>query len=227
MQDTSFFLLLIVVFILSLFCQGRVKSVFDRYNNIPGMRGVSAAQAASNMLSERGYDVKVVPVSGTLTDHYDPTNNTVGLSTEVYSQESVSALAVAAHEIGHVCQYMDGYAPISIRSSILPVAKVGSTAGPYIIIIGLIANISIIKYVGLYLYCAMLLFQLVTLPVEFNASNRGLRMLEEGGYVSNQDMPAAKAVLRAAAMTYVLSALSTLVSVLRFLALINGNKRRK
>lgn len=222
-----YYLLIFIVFILSLVCQSRVQRVFNRYSGLPGARGVSASDAARNMLAEKGSDVNVIPVSGTLTDHYNPTNNTVGLSDEVYNQTSVSALAVAAHEIGHVCQYMDGYTPISIRSKILPVAKIGSTAGPYIIIIGLIIRSSTIAYIGLYLYCAMLLFQLVTLPVEFNASSRGLAMLEEGGYVASQDMQAAKQVLRAAAMTYVLSALGTLVSILRFLSLINGNRRRK
>ena len=221
-----YYILLLIVFVLSLICQNRVKKVFDRYNDLPGALGVTAAEAAANMLAEKGSDVSVTQVSGSLTDHYSPNEGTVGLSTDVYGHSSVAALAVAAHEIGHVCQYMDGYTPISIRTKILPVARIGSTAGPYIIIAGLLIRSSTVAYVGLYLYCAMLLFQLVTLPVEFNASNRGLTMLEEGGYVSAVDMPAAKKVLHAAAMTYVLSALGTLVSVLRFLAMINGSKRR-
>ena len=221
-----FYLLIIIVFILSIICQQRVKKVFDKYSSLPGERGVTAAEAAQNMLAEQGANVEVKQVYGSLTDHYNPTDNSVGLSSDVYSHTSVSALAVAAHEIGHVCQYMDGYSPISFRSKILPVAKIGSTAGPYIIILGLFVHSSTVAYVGLYLYCAVLLFQFVTLPVEFNASNRGLKMLEEGSYVASSDLPAAKKVLKAAAMTYVLSALGTLVSVLRFLAMIKGGKRK-
>lgn len=221
-----YYFLAILVLILSLICQGRVQRVFNRYSTLPGALGVTASAAACRMLNEKGSDVNVKQVSGSLTDHYDPSAGTVGLSTSVYGQTSVAALAVAAHEIGHVCQYQEGYSPIGFRTKLLPVAKIGSTAGPYIIIAGLLIHSSTIAYVGLYLYCAMLLFQLATLPVEFNASSRGLAMLEEGGYVAPADMPAAKKVLRAAACTYVLSALGTLVSVLRFLAMINGGKRK-
>lgn len=223
------YMLIILVFILSLLASGRVKRVFSKYSSLPGALGVTAEQAASDMLYNAGSNVHVTAVSGELTDHYDPSNGTVGLSTDVYGHTSVAALAVAAHEIGHVCQYQDGYAPISIRSKILPVARLGSTAGPYIIIVGLIISSSQIAYIGLYLYAAMFLFQLVTLPVEFNASARGLQMLEEGGYVTRDDIPAAKKVLKVAAMTYVLSAIGSLLSVLRFAAMIarsTGNRRR-
>lgn len=221
-----YYLLAIIVLALSLICQGRVQRVFNRYSTLPGARGISAAEAASRMLYEKGSSVQVTRVSGSLTDHYAPSEGRVGLSTSVYDQTSVAALAVAAHEIGHVCQYQEGYSPIKFRTKLLPVANLGSVAGPYIIIAGLLFRSGTIAYIGLYLYCAMLLFQLVTLPVEFNASSRGLQMLEDGGYVAPVDMPAAQKVLRAAAFTYVLSALGTLVSVLRFLSLINGNKRR-
>ena len=221
-----YYILLLVVLALSLICQGRVKRVFKRYSDLPGALGITAKDAAENMLAEAGSNVTVVQVSGELTDHYAPKENTVGLSTEVYGSTSVAALAVAAHEIGHVCQYQDGYKPISIRTSILPVARIGSMAGPYIIIAGLLVRSDTVAYIGLYLYCAVLLFQLITLPVEFNASSRGLAMLESNGFVAPCDMPAAKKVLRAAAMTYVLSALGTLVSVLRFLTMIRGGKRR-
>lgn len=221
----SYYLLAIIVMVLSIICQGRVQRVFKRYSDLPGSLGVTAAEAASRMLSDNGSNVNVTQVSGSLTDHYDPQGGKVGLSTSVYGQTSVAALAVAAHEIGHVCQYQEGYVPISIRTKILPVANLGSKAGPYIIIAGLLIRSATVAYVGLYLYCAMLFFQVATLPVEFNASRRGLKMLEDGGYVAQVDMPAAQKVLRAAACTYVLSALGTLVSVLRFLSMINSSKR--
>lgn len=221
-----YYILLLIVLVVSFICQNRVQRVFSKYDNLPGAKGISAADAAANMLYANGLNVQLVQVSGSLTDHFNPSNNTVGLSSVVYGNNSVSALAVAAHEIGHVCQYKDGYKPISIRTSILPVAKLGSQMGPIIIIVGLLIRSTTIAYVGLYLYAAMLLFQLVTLPVEFNASRRGLQMLEQGGYVASSDMYAAKKVLHAAAMTYVLAAIGTLVSLLRFLAMIKGNKRR-
>ena len=163
-------LALIVVFILSLIAQGKVKRVFKRYNTVPAARNVPAYQAAQEMLLDNGSAVTVHPVQGTLTDHYDPRNDTVGLSTEVYNSSSVAALAIAAHEIGHVLQYQENYAPIKWRTAVLPVANIGATFGPYMILIGLFMNMYPLAVIGLALYGAMFLFQLVTLPVEFNAA---------------------------------------------------------
>lgn len=227
MTYNTIYFLIIIVFFLSLIASGRVKRVFRKYDSIPGAFGVSAHQAAAEMLSNAGSDVKVTQVSGELTDHFNPSAHTVGLSSEVYNGTSVAALAVAAHEIGHVSQYITGYSPISWRTSILPVAQLGSNAGPYIIIAGLLINSSKIAYAGLFLYAAMFLFQLITLPVEFDASRRGLYMLEQAGYIESSNMSAAKKVLRAAAMTYVLSAIGSLLSVLRFAAMIAGNTSKK
>ena len=150
----------------------------------------------------------------------------MGLSTEVYSSTSVAALAIAAHEIGHVLQYQEDYAPIKWRTTVLPVANLGATFGPYMILIGLFMNIYPLAVVGLALYGAMFLFQLVTLPVEFNASRRGLELLDRGGYIDYADRGAAQKVLSAAAWTYVLAALGSLLSFLRFFMLVNGNRRR-
>ena len=222
-----YYLLLIAILALSLICRGRVQRVFNRYAELPGQRGVTAAEAARQMLSDNGCNTALARVSGDLTDHFNPAKNTVGLSAAVYDSVSVAALAVAAHEIGHVCQHKEGYAPLSLRTSILPVAKAGSTAGPYIIIAGLLVQSTVIAKVGIYLYAAMLLFQIVTLPVEFNASRRGLAMLRQGGYVAESDMPAAQEVLRAAAMTYVLSALGTLASLLRYISMVQSSSKRK
>ena len=219
-------LALIVVFILSMIAQGKVRRVFNRYNAIPGSRNIPASQAAREMLLDNGSDVSVHAVQGTLTDHYDPRNDTVGLSTEVYKSTSVAALAIAAHEIGHVLQYQENYAPIRWRTVILPTANLGATIGPYMILIGLFMNLYPLAVIGLVLYGAMFLFQLVTLPVELNASARGLELLDRGGYIDYANRTDAQKVLSAAAWTYVLAALGSLLSFLRFFMLVNGNRRR-
>ena len=219
-------LALIVVFILSLIAQGKVRRVFTRYNTVPAARNIPAYQAAQEMLLDSGSAVTVQPVQGTLTDHYDPRNDTVGLSTEVYNSTSVAALAIAAHEIGHVLQYQENYAPIRWRTAILPTANLGATLGPYMILIGLFMNLHTLAVIGLVLYGAMFLFQLVTLPVEFNSSQRGLEFLDRGGYIDYSNRGDAQKVLSAAAWTYVLAALGSLLSFLRFFMLVNGNRRR-
>ena len=219
-------LALIVVFVLSLIAQGKVRRVFKRYNTVPGARNIPAYQAAREMLMDNGSSVTVQPVQGTLTDHYDPRSDTVGLSTEVYDSTSVAALAIAAHEIGHVLQYQENYAPIKWRTAILPTANLGATLGPYMILIGLFMNLYPLAVIGLALYGAMFLFQLVTLPVELNASQRGLELLDRGGYIDASNRNDARKVLSAAAWTYVLAALGSLLSFLRFFMLVNGNRRR-
>lgn len=217
---------LLLVLLLSFIAQGKVRRTFKRYNDLPGARGVSAGEAAREMLLDHGSNTAVQPINGDLTDHFDPRNNTVGLSTEVYPSTSVAALAIAAHEVGHVLQHQEGYTPLKIRSAVLPMANLGSMAGPYIIIIGLFINSYTVAMIGFWLYAAMFLFQLVTLPVEFNASARGLEMLDRGGFVARENRDEAGKVLRAAAMTYVLAALGSFLSLLRFFMLINGNRRR-
>ena len=219
-------LALIVVFVLSLIAQGKVRRVFKRYNTVPAARNIPAFQAAQEMLWDNGSQVTVHPVQGTLTDHYDPRNDTVGLSTEVYNSSSVAALAIAAHEIGHVLQYQENYAPIKWRTTVLPVANLGASFGPLMILIGLFMNLYPLAIIGLALYGAMFLFQLVTLPVEFNASRRGLELLDRGGYIDYENRGDAKKVLSAAAWTYVLAALGSLLSFLRFFILVNGGRRR-
>ena len=219
-------LALIVVFILSLIAQGKVKRVFKRYNTVPAARSIPAYAAAQEMLLDNGSSVTVQPVQGSLTDHYDPRTDTVGLSTEVYNSSSVAALAIAAHEIGHVLQYQENYAPIKWRTTVLPVANLGASFGPLMILIGLFMNLYPLAVIGLALYGAMFLFQLVTLPVEFNASRRGLELLDRGGYIDYENRGDAKKVLSAAAWTYVLAALGSLLSFLRFFILVNGGRRR-
>lgn len=219
-------ILVFVVFGLSMFASARVQSTFNRYNKQPTKRGQAAHGVASQLLYDNNSAVKLQEVGGNLTDHFNPKTNTVGLSNAVYSSDSIAAIAIAAHEIGHVMQHEEEYAPIKIRNLILPVAQLGSQMGPILCIIGLVMSIYPLAFAGVILYAAMLLFQLVTLPVEFNASKRALTMLTDGNYITEDEAPIAKKVLRAAAMTYVLAALASLVSLLRLLAITNGNRRR-
>ncbi len=235
MPDFVYLILLFAVMVLSLIAQGRVQRVFNTYAQVPARSGVTGAQLAQELLYRNGLNLPVQPVQGTLTDHYDPKNQVVGLSQAVYGSNSVSALAVAAHEIGHVLQHNEDYAPMKLRSVILPAANIGCRVGPYLVIGGLLLSYLArgtgnagyyIALVDVALYVMMLLFQLVTLPVEFNASKRGLDMLTDGGYLADDELPGAKKMLRAAAMTYVLAALGSFVTVLRLLSLARGARRR-
>ena len=235
MQNYLYLILVFAIMILSLVAQGRVQSVFNQYAQVPSKSGVTGAQLAQELLYQNGLNLPIQPVQGTLTDHYDPKNQVVGLSQAVYGSSSVSALAVAAHEIGHVLQHNEDYAPMKMRSVILPAANIGCRVGPYLVIGGLLLSYLAqgtgnagyyIALVGVGLYVMMLLFQLITLPVEFNASKRGLDMLTDGGYLAEDELPGAKKMLRAAAMTYVLAALGSFVTVLRLFSLARGARRR-
>jgi Zn-dependent membrane protease YugP len=234
-MDYFYYFLALAVMALSLVAQSRVQSVFNKYAQVRSVRGVTGAQLANELLYKNGISMPVQQVSGALTDHFDPKNQVVGLSQSVYNFDSVSALAVAAHEIGHVLQYNEDYRPMKLRTAVLPVAKIGSMIGPFLVIGGLILSLLIesigntgyyIAVAGVVLYAAVLLFQLFTLPVEFNASRRGLSMLTEGGYLTDEELPGAKKMLRAAAYTYVLAALGSFVTVLRLLSLAMGARRR-
>lgn len=235
MGNYVYYFLVIAVFLLSLLAQSRVRSVFNKYAQVPAARGVTGAQLAYELLQKNGLSLPIQAVKGSLTDHYDPTNQVVGLSEAVYGSASVSALAVAAHEIGHVLQYNEDYRPMRLRSALLPAANIGGRIGPFLVLGGLLLSWLVesvgnggyyLALVGVGLYVAVLLFQLLTLPVEFNASRRGLSMLTEGGYITDSELPGAKKMLNAAAMTYVLAALGSFVTVLRLLSLANGARRR-
>jgi Zn-dependent membrane protease YugP len=235
MNSYVYLFLLLGIMVLSLVAQGRVQRVFNQYAQVPARRGITGAQLANELLRKNGLSLPVQPVQGQLTDHYNPATQVVGLSEAVYGSGSVSALAVAAHEIGHVLQHNEDYAPMKLRSTILPVANIGSRVGPYMVIGGLLLSMLAagtgnlgyyIAMAGVVLYAMMFLFQLVTLPVEFNASKRGLQMLTEGGYIAEDELPGAKKMLNAAAMTYVLAALGAFVSVLRFLSIASGARRK-
>ena len=220
-QSLLYFALLILM-VVSLFAQGRVQRVFQKYANEPAASGKTAESVAYELLARYGAgNVRIEPVSGALTDHYNPKTGVVGLSQAVYGERSVSALAVAAHEIGHVLQHEEGYLPIRIRNAVLPAASIGSNLAPWIVILGLFLGSYNLSMVGV-----VLVFQLATLPAELNASSRALRMLEDGGYVDYSQSDDAKKVLRAAAMTYVLATLAALVSFLRLYSIAASSRRR-
>ena len=223
--DGIYIILLLVVMGISFYAQGKVQKTFNQFAQMPISSGLRAEEIAQQLLNRGNSPVQITPVQGSLTDHFDPKNGVVGLSTQVYGQNSIAAVAVAAHEIGHVMQYQEGYAPIRLRNAILPVASIGSFAAPWIVILGLMMGSFNLSMIGVILFGAMLVFQVVTLPVEFNASARALRMLEEGNYITYEESDDAKKVLNAAAMTYVWAAVASLISFLRLLAMANRSRR--
>ena len=235
MERYLYFFAVFAVFLLSLLAQSHVQRVFQKYAQEHARSGVPACRLAEELLNRHGLSLRVERVSGSLTDHYDPRSEVVGLSEAVYDSDSVSALAVAAHEIGHVLQHQEDYAPMRMRSVILPVANIGCRFGPLLVIGGLLLSAissrtgNVGYYIamgGVVLYAVMLLFQVITLPVEFNASRRGLSMLTEGGYLSEEELPGAKKMLRAAALTYLLAALGSLITVFRLFSIAQGARRR-
>ena len=225
----SGYLLVMLMAILSLIASARVSSTYKKYSQQKTAKGITAEQAARKILDENGlYDVKIESVSGNLTDHYDPRRNVIRLSDTVRSSTSVAAVGVAAHEAGHAVQHATGYVPIKVRNAIVPVANIGSVAGPYLIIIGLLlsgAMSNVLLNLGVWFFAAAVLFQLVTLPVEFNASRRAVATLQSGMYLYEEEVPAVKKVLGAAAMTYVAAAAVSIANLLRFVMLVSGRRR--
>lgn len=222
------YILVIPALIFALIAQCMVKSTFNKYSQMHNRRCVTAAEAARKILDENGlYDVQIERISGELTDHFDPRANVVRLSDSVYNSTSVAAVGVAAHETGHAIQHAVGYAPIKIRNAILPVAQIGSQAAMPLVLIGLLFSRSLgfLIDIGIIVYVAVVLFQLVTLPVEFNASGRALRILEGSYILENDENKMAKKVLTAAAMTYVAAMFSALTTLLRLILLSNSRRR--
>ncbi len=223
--DPTYVLVLIGV-VLSMIASARVKGTFSKYSQVPSARGMTGAQVAQRILDYAGIrDVSIQPIAGQLTDHYDPRTKTVSLSEPVYGKTSVSAIAVAAHECGHVIQHAKGYAPLSIRTALVPVANFGSGASWVVIIAGIIFSIQSLISVGIVLFCFAVLFQIVTLPVEFNASSRALRILNDTGILGDTEGKAAKRVLKAAALTYVAAAAAAILQLLRLILLFGRNSR--
>ena len=218
------YILLIAAFIFSIFASVNVKSTFRKYNRMPSSMGKTAAQVAREILDSNGlYNVQVGVIHGELTDNYNPTTNTVSLSSSVYNSTSVGAIGVAAHEVGHAIQYAQDYFPIKIRMAILPFAQFGSSAWMLFFILGLVFDNHILRGIGIILFAAIVLFQLITLPVEFNASRRALSTIKQQGFLYGAEYTGAKKTLTAAAMTYVAS---LAVAILQLLRLIANSRRR-
>lgn len=214
------FLLLIPVLVLAFYAQSKVKGNYKKYLQLQSSVNLSGSEVARTILDRNGLqNVQVLPVEGVLTDHFDPRSNEVHLSKEVYYGTSVSSITIAAHECGHALQYATGYAPLRIRASILPVANLGSTLAFPLFIAGLLFSITGLMDIGIVLFAAALLFHLVTLPVEYNASNRAFQQLGDRIIIYPDEMKAARKVLNAAALTYVASTLMALVNLLRLIFL--------
>ena len=209
------------------FAQMRLRSAFAKYRQIPNSRGLTGVQAAAVVMNSAGiYDVRIEPIAGDLTDHFDPRDKVLRLSEQVYNSRSIAAMGVAAHEAGHAVQQHVGYAPMSLRSSLVPVANLGSGLGPFIIIGGLIAQIPALAWGGIIFFSAATLFALVTLPVEYNASARARQLLEANGIASGQEVGGVRDMLNAAALTYVASFAASLLNLLYYVMLVSGMTRR-
>ena len=220
-------ILIIVIGLVGLLVQWKLKSVFAKYSKVLSPGGLTGAQIAQKMLNDNGiYDVQVTCIKGQLTDHYDPTKKTVNLSEDVYRSNSVSAAAVAAHACGHAVQHKVGYAPLRLRTALVPAVNISSKLSMFVIILGMIfiEAFPVLFWVGIAMFAMVFLFSVVTLPVEFNASKRALAWLQSSNSLSQAELGQAKEALSWAASTYVVAALSSLVTLLYYIGI--GNSRR-
>lgn len=222
--------LIIIGLLISLIASWNVNATFKRYSNTRNSRDITASQVARQILDDNGlYQVTIERVSGNLTDHYDPRANVVRLSDATYSSTSTAAIGVAAHECGHAVQHAQGYVPIKIRSAVIPVTQIGSRLWYIVFLLGLVLGSSYVGYtlqlVGIALFSLIVVFQLVTLPVEFNASSRAMRTLESRFILSGDELTQARKVLTAAALTYVAALVNSILQLLRLLAIARGNRR--
>lgn len=223
--DYWYIVLIIPAVIIGAVAQSRVSTTFNKYSSVFNRRGLSANDVARKILDQNGlYNVAINRVPGNLTDHFDPRTNTVNLSDSVYGKESVAAIGVAAHEVGHAVQHAQHYAPLKIRNAIIPVTRFGSGLAPFLIIFGFLFFDPLIT-IGIVLYSGVAVFQLITLPVEYNASRRALQTLEGEMLLNEDELAGAKKVLSAAALTYVAALIMSLASLLRLILLYGGRRR--
>jgi len=226
--DYTYFLVLIGA-VICMIASANVKSTYNKYSSMRSMTGMTGAQVAERLLRNAGLqDVSVGHVGGELSDHYNPSTKVVNLSDSVYNSTSVAAIGVAAHECGHAIQHANGYVPLNLRSAFVPVANFGSKLAWPLILIGLFINAEssqLIINAGIIMFSFAVIFQLITLPVEFNASSRALVLLEQQGILSERELPYTKKVLGAAALTYVASAASAILQLLRLILLFGGRRR--
>lgn len=224
--DITYIVLVLPAILLGLWAQMRVKSTYARYSQVRASRGITAQQAARLILDMNGLqNIPIQRIAGSLTDHYDPSARVIRLSDSVYNSSSIAAIGVAAHEVGHAVQHATGYSPMKLRSAIVSVTNIGSTLSMPLILIGLVMNSSGLAMAGVALFSLVAVFQLVTLPVEFNASSRALATLESRDILSPQELFGAKSVLTAAALTYVAALVQSLAQLLRLILLVNGRSR--
>jgi len=219
-------LLLIPGILLSLWASSRVKSAYAKYSRVHASCGMTGAEVAEHMLHAEGvYDVNIEVVRGSLSDHYDPSTRTLRLSQEVANSNSLASLGVAAHETGHALQHRDAYAPLVLRTAAVPTVNIGSNLSWPLVVLGMLFSWEPLINIGILLFSLTVLFTLITLPVEFNASSRAMTALANGGYLTESELPGAKSVLSAAAMTYVAAALSAILQLLRLLVLTGRTRR--
>lgn len=224
--DPYYWVILVPAMLIALAAQIQVSSTFNRYSKVRSARGMTGAQAAEAVLRANGVSgVAIERVNGRLTDHYDPRSNTIRLSQGVYDSESVAALGVAAHEAGHAVQYAKQYGPIKVRTAVIPLCNIGSQLSILLIVLGLFLYYPPLFGAGVILFAVAVFGQIITLPVEFNASRRAIATLESTRMLDDQELIGAKKVLRAAAMTYVAALLVSLAQLLRFLLAFGGRRR--
>lgn len=237
-MDYTLLIFVLPAALLSMYAQYLVKSRFSSYDKVKSKRGITGAQAAKYLLQKNQiYDVKIAHISGTLSDNYNPTNKVLSLSDSTFNSTSIAAIGVAAHETGHAIQHATNYSPLNLRKSLVPVANIGSQFGPTLAILGIVfgqtaqaQNVfsicQLITNIGFILFGASVLFYVVTLPVEFNASNRALKILKDSRTLDEEELKGTKKVLAAAALTYVASALTAIGSLLRLLFITKSNRRK-
>lgn len=226
--DKYYFMLCVPAFIFALIAQAGVKRAYAKYSKIGNPRGLTGAEAARRVLAYYGItNVSIERVSGNLSDHYDPRTNVIRLSDGVHDSRSVAAIGIACHEAGHAAQYAEGYFPIKLRAKIIPLTNFGSSAGIILTILGVFFNFEPLISIGLLLYFFIVVFQLVTLPVEFNASRRAVKVADETGLVDSQDLPKVKKMLSAAAMTYVAALATAVAQFLRLFLRVNNSRNRR
>ncbi len=224
--DKWYFILIIPTLLFSLWAQSRVNSTFRQYSGFHNLRGLTGADAARRILDAHGLqNVQIQHIAGNLTDHYDPRTQVVSLSESVYGSTSVAAIGVAAHECGHAVQHAEAYGPLKLRSAIIPITQIGSGISPILIMLGVLFSWQPLIEVGIILFATVALFQLVTLPVEYNASSRALATLSGAAMLTQDETAGAARVLDAAALTYVAALVATLAQLLRLVLLFGGRRR--
>lgn len=224
--DPLYLILALPGLLLGLWAQARVRGTFNKYSKVQTARGLTGAQVARFLLDQEGLqDVQIEETQGFLSDHYDPRTRVLRLSPEVYRTPSVAAAGVAAHEMGHALQHSTGYAPLSIRSAIVPAVQFGSSVAPILFIIGFLLNFTSLAWLGVILFASAVAFSLITLPVEFNASKRAKALLNHTGVLMPQEAEGVSKVLNAAALTYVAAAIAAIGQLLYFVLLLTGGRR--